>query len=160
MVQYFILSSFPNLKPTHLRNFQQMSNVNATRRPGILILIAYVGDDVNHTLTRGERWAQYPCNDSTIALICYVLAFVNYQYPQTSASPFLNHKGVAISLLIANTRQFYWPRLVVDLDGYSLSTIQSLDGSTSRLGLYLFQDQKHPIISCRHSFSFSFSFSR
>ena len=55
MVQYFILSSFPNLKPTHPRNFQQMSNVNATRRPGILILIAYVGDDVNHTLTRGER---------------------------------------------------------------------------------------------------------
>ena len=51
-----IPNSLLNLKPTPLRNFTNMSSmINATRIPGILVLVAYVGDDINHTLTRGER---------------------------------------------------------------------------------------------------------
>ena len=50
-----ILSSFLNLKPTHLINLLKMSHTNATRLPSIVVVIAYVGDDVNQILTRGER---------------------------------------------------------------------------------------------------------
>ena len=52
--------------------------INATRIPGILVLVAYVGDDINHTLTRGERWAQHSSDDVLIVLMCCVLAFVEY----------------------------------------------------------------------------------
>ena len=75
--------------PTWIQDLSEtfkMSDTNATRLPiavlGIVIVIgniAYVGDDVNPTLTRGDRWAQHPSNDVPIVLMprC-VLVFVEY----------------------------------------------------------------------------------
>ena len=62
-----------------------MSDTNDNRLPffGITfsfngINFSYVGEDVNPTLTRGERLAQYSFNDVPIVLMCCVLAFVEY----------------------------------------------------------------------------------
>ena len=54
-------------------------NLNDTRLPFLWITIFFfpcVSDDVNSTLTRGERWAQNLSNGAPIALMCCVLAFV------------------------------------------------------------------------------------
>lgn len=57
----------------------KMSNINATRIPSYARpYIPYAEDNVNHTLNRGERWAQHPSNDVPIVLIRCVLAFVEY----------------------------------------------------------------------------------
>ena len=63
IVQYFY-TQFPSQLETHnLRNLSKMSDINATRLPFFFAeftfgLLPHVGDDVNHTLTRGQRWAQ------------------------------------------------------------------------------------------------------
>ena len=79
MVQYFN-TQFPS---QDLSETIKMSDINAIRLPGVGFIIGigffpYVGDDVNHTLTRGERWVQHPSNDVPIVLMCCVLAFVEY----------------------------------------------------------------------------------
>ena len=61
-----------------------MSDINPARLPmNILAGLAYlpppyIADDVNHTLTRGERWARYLSNGLPIVLIRSVLASVKY----------------------------------------------------------------------------------
>ena len=56
-----------------------MSDINATRLPNSYITLRpYVGDEVNHTLIRGEKWAQHSSNDIPIVLMCRVLAFAEY----------------------------------------------------------------------------------
>ena len=63
-VQYLSNSSLPNLNPrlSDLSETFKMSDINSTRLPhltinGIRVNVgaAYVGDDVNQTLTRGDR---------------------------------------------------------------------------------------------------------
>ena len=58
-----------------------MSDINAIRLPGLGFVPwwpAYVGDDVNPTLTRGDKWAQHSSNDLPIVLMRCVLVFVEY----------------------------------------------------------------------------------
>ena len=62
MVQYFNTQFTSNFKlnPKSLRNSSksQMSDINATRLPGLGFVPwwpAYVGDDVNPTLIRGDK---------------------------------------------------------------------------------------------------------
>ena len=47
-----------------------MSDINDTRLPLIILFFygPYVGDDVNTTLTRGERWVRHSSNDAPIDL--------------------------------------------------------------------------------------------
>ena len=87
------------------------------------LVIPYVGENINHTLTRGERWAQRPFNDVLTVLMRCALAFQVVKYLRLVHHW---HKDVAISLLDANARQLYWPRLVVDFCRYKLLTILGL----------------------------------
>ena len=53
-------------------------------------IIPYVGDDVNHTLTRGERWSQNPSIDLPIVLnMRFVLLVRPYYDTKVSPSHFL-----------------------------------------------------------------------
>ena len=84
-----------------------MTDNNATRLPGFIfdvVTIAYVGDDVSHTLNRGERWAQQPSNNVLIVLMCCVLAFVERWIPGLLlVVPSYDTKVLPFSLLNVNT---------------------------------------------------------
>ena len=65
-IGWFNIFNTPSQFPSQdLSDTFKMSNINATRLPifSELICWSYVGDDVTHTLIRGDRWAQHPSND-------------------------------------------------------------------------------------------------
>ena len=76
----FQFSAYFQIWIQDLSETYKMSDRNVTRLPfsNKYTSIPYIGDDINHTLTRGERWAQHPSNDVQIVLMCCILGFVEY----------------------------------------------------------------------------------
>ena len=128
-----------------------MSDINATCLPGILIVYPpYVGDEVNPTLTCGNRWAWYLSNFVSIVFMCCLLAFVECW----STRPLLWHEGVTIPFLNADTNQLYWLILVADLGRYNF--LMKLDIGVRPLFVSS-QGQKYQITSsCRSLLAIKF----